>query len=118
MTSLGNPPIPLGYRLLNQSAITPQIPLGYRFHTQPPTPPAMTEWALMLLGDAARYPMFASASRSFGVLTLVARVEWHAPDFQNHKIHRGITLYESTISAPGGSAVARGVDVCGHQPLV
>jgi hypothetical protein len=24
---------------------------------------------------------------------VLARVEWHPPDFQNNAIHRGVTLY-------------------------
>jgi hypothetical protein len=29
----------------------------------------------------------------FGSLTVMARVEWHPPDFQNNVVHRGVTLY-------------------------
>jgi hypothetical protein len=25
---------------------------------------------------------------------VLARVEWHAPDFQNSAVHRGVTLYQ------------------------
>jgi hypothetical protein len=30
---------------------------------------------------------------TFGTLLVLARVEWHPPDFQNHAVHRGVTLY-------------------------
>jgi len=26
--------------------------------------------------------------------TVLARVEWHPPDFQNSVVHRGVALYE------------------------
>ena len=40
------------------------------------------------------YPMFATAMMTFGTLPVLARVEWHPPDFQNGTAHRGVTLYE------------------------
>ena len=54
----------------------------------------MTTWAVTILHDPVTYPMFATATMQFGSLTVLARVEWHPPDFQNSAIHRGVTLYE------------------------
>ena len=102
MTTLNNPPVPPGYQLLKQLAVTP----------------AMTAWAVTVLRDPASYPMFASVSQSFGALNLLARVEWHPPDFQNHQVHRGITLYEPTVGDLAQAAATNGVDVSGYQPHV
>ncbi|MEO8550113.1 MAG: hypothetical protein ABI678_09065 [Kofleriaceae bacterium] len=73
-----NPPVPTGYKLMTQSEVTP----------------AMTTWAVAILHDPVTYPMFATTTMVFGTLTVLARVEWHPPDFQNSVIHRGVTLYE------------------------
>lgn len=73
-----NPPIPAGYKLMVQADVTP----------------AMTSWAVAILHDPVTYPMFATAMMTFGSLAVLARVEWHPPDFQNSVIHRGVTLYE------------------------
>ncbi|MEP6859622.1 MAG: hypothetical protein ABJE66_03325 [Deltaproteobacteria bacterium] len=75
-----NPPTPVGYKLMMQAEVTPE----------------MTTWAVMILDDPMDYPMFATATMVFGALTVLARVEWHPPDFQNSAIHRGVTLYEPT----------------------
>jgi hypothetical protein len=40
------------------------------------------------------YPMFSTAMQTFGTLLVLARVEWHPPDFQNGVVHRGVTLYK------------------------
>lgn len=72
-----NPPTPPGYKLMTQAQVTP----------------AMTTWALAILHDPATYPMFATTTRTFAGALVLARVEWHPPDFQNHAIHRGVTLY-------------------------
>jgi hypothetical protein len=72
-----NPPVPAGYKLMKQSDVTP----------------AMTDWAVMILHDHVTYPMFATTTMAFGTLTVLARVEWHPPDFQNGIVHRGVTLY-------------------------
>ncbi len=56
--------------------------------------PAMTQWAVMILNDPVDYPMFVTATQTFGSLTVLARVEWHPPDFQNNSVHRGVTLYQ------------------------
>ena len=73
-----NPPIPSGYKLMMQSEVTPE----------------MTAWAVMILRDPITYPMFSTTTRMFGTLLVLARVEWHPPDFQNSAVHRGVTLYE------------------------
>ncbi len=73
-----NPPIPPGYMLMAQADVTP----------------AMTDWAVDILNDPDDYPMFSTAMMTFGTLMVLARVEWHPPDFQNSVVHRGVTLYE------------------------
>ena len=72
-----NPPIPAGYQLMTQAQVTA----------------AMTNWAVMILDDPADYPMFATTTQTFGTQLVLARVEWHPPDFQNGVVHRGVTLY-------------------------
>ena len=73
-----NPPTPAGYQLMQQSEVTPE----------------MTSWAVMILQDPVTYPMFATATMTFGALMVLARVEWHPPDVQNSAVHRGVTLYK------------------------
>jgi len=73
-----NPPVPAGWQLLPQSLVTPDI----------------TAWAVAILNDPVSYPMFSTAMQTFNGLTVLARVEWHPPDFQNAVVHRGVTLYE------------------------
>jgi len=73
-----NPPTPAGYVLMQQAQVTS----------------AMTTWAVDILNDPTTYPMFSTTTKVFGTLTVLARVEWHPPDFQNSVIHRGVTLYE------------------------
>jgi hypothetical protein len=73
-----NPPIPAGYKLMVQADVTPE----------------MTAWAVAILNAPATYPMFSTTTRTFGTLLVLARVEWHPPDFQNGVVHRGVTLYE------------------------
>ena len=73
-----NPPVPEGWQLLPQSLVTPE----------------MTAWALAILDDPVTYPMFSTATQTFGTLMVLARVEWLPPDFQNAVVHRGVTLYE------------------------
>lgn len=72
-----NPPVPSGYKLMTQSQVTP----------------AMTDWAVMILHDPVTYPMFSTTTKTFGTQLVLARVEWHPPDFQNGTVHRGVTLY-------------------------
>jgi len=73
-----NPPIPTGEKLMAQADVTPD----------------MTTWAVAILNDPVTYPMFATTTRTFGSLMVLARVEWHPPDFQNGVVHRGVTLYQ------------------------
>lgn len=72
-----NPPTPAGYKLMQQSMVTPE----------------MTNWAVMILNDPVTYPMFSTAMMTFGAQPVLARVEWHPPDFNNSAVHRGVTLY-------------------------
>ena len=96
-----NPPIPSGYGLMKQLSVTP----------------AMTAWAVKILGDPKKYPMFATVMQAFPGLNVLARVEWHSPDFQNHVVHRGVTLYAPVRASPVG-APADGIDLSGYQPIV
>jgi hypothetical protein len=73
-----NPPTPAGYKPMMQSEVTP----------------AMTNWAVVILDDPTTYPMFSTTMMTFGPTMVLARVEWHPPDFQNGVVHRGVTLYE------------------------
>jgi hypothetical protein len=77
-STANNPPIPSGWVLMQQAAVTAE----------------MTTWAVAILHDPVTYPMFSFALRTFGALTVMARVEWHPPDFQNSAIHRGVTLFQ------------------------
>jgi hypothetical protein len=72
-----NPPTPPGEKLMSQAQVTP----------------AMTTWAVAILHDPVTYPMFSTTTMIFGALSVLARVEWHPPDFQNAAVHRGVTLY-------------------------
>jgi hypothetical protein len=72
-----NPPVPSGWVLMQQSAVTS----------------AMTAWAVQILNDPVTYPMWSTTIQVFGTQTVMARVEWHPPDFQNSVVHRGVTLY-------------------------
>jgi hypothetical protein len=72
-----NPPVPSGWMVMQQAQVTP----------------AMTTWAVMILNDPTTYPMFSTTTMMFGTLNVLARVEWHPPDFQNNVVHRGVTLY-------------------------
>jgi hypothetical protein len=75
-------------------ADNPPVPAGWVLVPQPDVTPDMTAWATAILNDPATYPMFSTATKTFGTLTVLARVEWHPPDFQNGAVHRGVTLYE------------------------
>jgi hypothetical protein len=72
-----NPPVPTGWTLMQQSQVTS----------------AMTTWAVNILHDPTTYPMFSTTTQTFGSQLVMARVEWHPPDFQNSAVHRGVTLY-------------------------
>ena len=77
----------------------------------------MTAWAVNILHDDTTYPMFATASASFGALSVLARVEWHVTDFQNQAQHRGVTLYQRT-QADVPAPYAEGIDVSHYQPNI
>jgi hypothetical protein len=72
-----NPPVPDGWHLMTQGGVTSE----------------MTDWAVEILHDGTAYPMYSTTTRWFGDLDVLARVEWHPPDFNNGAIHRGVTLY-------------------------
>ncbi len=73
-----DPPPPVGWKLMQQASVTAD----------------MTTWAVMILHDTTDYPMFSTTQRQFPTLLVLARVEWHPPDFQNGVVHRGVTLYQ------------------------
>jgi hypothetical protein len=82
-----NPPIPSGWKLMQQSNVTP----------------AMTAFAVALLNDKV-IDMFDQVIRTFYLgttkttfLNVLARVEWHPADANNHAVHRGVTLYEPAV---------------------
>ena len=77
-------------------ADNPAPPLGYKLMAQADVTADMTTWAVAILHDPVTYPMYSTATQTFGALSVLARVEWHPPDFQNSAIHRGVTLYEAT----------------------
>jgi len=95
----------------------PQIPDGYRLMQQLAVTPAMTAWAVQILRDPGKYPMFTTVTKVFEQLNVLARVEWHSPDFQNHAEHRGVTLY-APIRAAVDAPAAEGIDLSGYQPTV
>jgi hypothetical protein len=73
-----NPPVPAGWVQIRDSLVTPE----------------MAAWAAEIVKNRTTYPMCSSTRRSFGAVTILARVEWHPPDFNVRKVHRGVTLYE------------------------
>jgi hypothetical protein len=73
-----NPPVPAGWTLMSQANVTAD----------------MTTWAVAILHDPVTYPLFSTTERLFGSLDVLARVEWHPPDFNNSAVHRGVTLYQ------------------------
>jgi hypothetical protein len=74
-----NPPTPAGWTPMKDAEVTPD----------------MSTWAVMILHDPTDYPMFATTTRMFGTLLVLARVEWHPKDSINPSgVHRGVTLYK------------------------
>jgi lysozyme len=98
-------------------ATNPAAPLGYRLMSQRAVTPAMTAWAVQILRSPEQYPMFATATRVIGPRQVLARVEWHPPDFQNNAEHRGVTLYEGSLQSIDATP-ARGVDISRYQAQV
>lgn len=85
---LVNPPVPAGWKLMKDSEVTG----------------AMTQFAVALLRDMTLI-MWDEVIRTFTLAPvppattgtskrILARIEYHPPDFQNHSVHRGVTLYE------------------------
>jgi len=101
---LNNPGVPAGYRLMQQAEVTRE----------------MTAWAVALLHDPAQYPMHAVATSVFNCHQILARIEWHPPDFLNESVHRGVTLYELVDegSHPGDDQPAEGVDLSHYQQAI
>lgn len=87
---------PAGCTLLQQSQVTP----------------AMTAWAVAVLNDLTKYPMYAFTVNIFGSMPVLAHVEWHPPDANNAQVHRGVTLY-AIPNVP-----TEGIDISGFQPTV
>ena len=98
---INNPTVPVGYKLMAQLQVTHE----------------MSAWAVEILRNPT-YELFASATKTFGTVTVLARVELHSPDFQNHVVHRGVTLYEPVHRPVDLLVHATGVDVSGYQPHV
>jgi hypothetical protein len=73
-----NPPVPAGWVQVKDSSVTPE----------------MAAWATDIVKNRKAYPMCSSTTQAFGTLTILARVEWHPPDFNVATVHRGVTLYE------------------------
>jgi len=67
--------------------------MGWQLMQQSMVTTAMTNWAVMILQDPVTYPMWSTTMQTFGTQLVMARVEWHPPDFQNSAVHRGVTLY-------------------------
>jgi hypothetical protein len=73
-----NPPVPAGWVQVKDAKVTPE----------------MATWAAEIVNHGKSYPMCSSTLQTFGVATILARVEWHPPDFNVDTVHRGVTLYE------------------------
>lgn len=105
MTLPPNPPPPGGCRLLAQNEVTP----------------AISTWAT----DILRGPLdlFDAATGAFTLdgksgTPLVAWLNVHPADFQNHVPHRGVTVYEQVGDVTGVTLKpmpAEGIDASHHQ---
>lgn len=73
-----NPPVPAGWVQVKDAKVTPD----------------MAAWAADIVNHGKAYPMCSSTLQTFGTTMVLARVEWHPPDFNVEKVHRGVTLYE------------------------
>lgn len=73
-----NPPPPRGWKLLQQAHVTSE----------------MTAWAISVRIDVDTYPMYVTTTKQFGSLLVLAKLEWHPPDFNKEIVHRGVTLFE------------------------
>ncbi len=88
-------------------AANPAIPTGLRYMQQAEVTPDMTAESLAILDDAQTYPMFATATQTFGTTPVTFRVEWHAPEPSIPSVHRGVSLFVpvsagQTSAYPGG----------------
>jgi hypothetical protein len=72
----------------------PRPPTGWMPVPQSRVSTQMTGWALMIVGSPTAYPMGATTTAHFGPVEVMARVEWHPPDFGHGVVHRGVTLYQ------------------------
>lgn len=103
-----NPPPPSGCRLLAQSEVTS----------------AISAWATDILkGPLALFDavdgVFTVGNRTG--TPLVAWLNVHPPDFQNHVRHRGVTVFEQVGDVTGVDILpmpAEGIDVSHHQEHV
>jgi hypothetical protein len=82
-----NPPVPAGWVQVHDSSVTPE----------------MAAWAAEVVKNRKAYPLCSSTTRTFGAVRILARVEWHPPDFNVRTVHRGVTLYEPDTRSPGAS---------------
>ena len=74
--SHANPPPPANTQILRDQDVTA----------------AMSQWAVAVLHDSS-VPLFGVVRSKLDGVALVARKEWHVPDFQNSAWHHGVTLY-------------------------
>ncbi len=72
----------------------PLPPDGARYMKQAEVTPAMTAWASEVLNNPGRYPMHVTATRSFGGVVVMARVEHHTYQGKTGKrgMFRGVSL--------------------------
>jgi hypothetical protein len=84
---VANPPVPAGWVQVKDTLVTPE----------------MAAWASDIVKNRKTYPMCSSTTHAFGAVTILARVEWHPPDFNVDAVHRGVTLYERDPRPMGAS---------------
>lgn len=82
-----NPPVPVGWVQVKDAKVTPE----------------MATWAAEIVNHGKSYPMCSSTLQTFGTATILARVEWHPPDFNVDAVHRGVTLYERDAGRRGAA---------------
>lgn len=81
---------PAGYYLLPPAQITTQ----------------MIAWAATIVDSPSIYCMGSTTQQAFGVIQVMARVEWHPGDSGHDTIHRGVTLY-GLDHGPAASTMAK-----------
>ena len=82
-----NPPVPTGWVQVKDAKVTPE----------------MAAWAAEIVNHGKTYPMCSSTLQTFGAMPILARVEWHPPDFNVDAVHRGVTLYERDARRMGAA---------------